>query len=83
MPRIKYITPKNVPPPNMLKDLFLRYKKAGGVTSAELGRRLGKSDSAVRVKLHSGNWTAREISDWCNALGITSAEEVGKAILYR
>lgn len=81
MPRIKYITPKNVPPPNMVKEMFDRYQKAGKVSSAELGRRLGSNPSTLRSKKSLGNWSAQEIADWCRALGITDPEEIGRAIL--
>lgn len=84
MPPIKWIKPpKNVPPPNMVRDLFNRYQKAQGMTSADLGRQLGMSPEAVRSKKSRGTWTTDDVRDWCHALGITSAEEVGKAILYK
>lgn len=38
MPKVKWCKP--VPPPNMLRDLFNRYQKACGLTSADLGKLL-------------------------------------------
>ena len=82
MPKIKYITAA-VPPPDMLRDLYKRHQKAQGLSSADMGERLGKSAEAVRGKLHRGTdtWTVADVRLWCKTLGITSAEEIGKAIL--
>lgn len=91
MPRTKlcdkYCMPKKtavkVKPPNMLRDLFDRYMKAQGITSEELGRRLGgMTPDSVRMKKHSGKWDSAQIREWCKALNITDPAELGKAILY-
>ena len=61
-----------------LWDVFCRRNVAA------LGERLGVNAQRVRWKKHhgGGTFTVDELRQWCKALGITSAEEVGKAILY-
>lgn len=83
MPKVKYLG--TVPPPDMLKDLFKRHQKAHKMTSAEMGVKMGTSGNAVRQKLHRGTdtWTVADVREWCEKLGITSAEEIGRAILRR
>ena len=46
--------PLNVPPPDMLRDLFNRYQRAQGLDSEALGKLLGISSGAVRCKKHGG-----------------------------
>ena len=83
MPQVKWLG--TVPPPDMLKDLFKRYQKAQKLSSTQIGERMGKSGEAVRGKLHRGTdtWSVEDVRIWCETLGITSAEEVGKAVLRR
>lgn len=83
MPKVKYLG--TVPPPDMLKDLFKRYQKAQKLSSTDIGDRMNKSGESVRCKLHRGTdtWTVADVRLWCEALGITSAEEIGRAILRR
>lgn len=83
MPKVKYLG--TVPPPDMLRDLIKRHQKAQKLSSSEIGERMNKSGDAVRVKLHRGtdNWTVADVRQWCEVVGITSAEELGRAILRR
>lgn len=81
MPKVKWCKP--VPPPNLLRDLFNRYQKARGMTSADLGKRLHLQPDSVRRKKCRGVWTNEDIRAWCEALDITDPEEVGKAVLNR
>ena len=81
MPKVKWCVP--VPPPNLLRDLFNRYQKARGMTSADLGKRLHLQPDSVRRKKCRGVWTNEDIRSWCEALDITDPEEVGKAVLNR
>ena len=81
MPKVKWCVP--VAPPNMLRDLFNRYQKARGMTSADLGKRLRLQPDSVRRKKCRGVWTNEDIRAWCEALDITDPEEVGKAVLNR
>ena len=84
MPKVKWCVPvKQVPPANLLRDLFDRHMKAKHVSSTVLGQRLGIAPESVRRKKSRGSWTAAEIRDWCKALGIEDPEEVGKAVLNR
>lgn len=78
MPKISYL-----PPPDIFKDLIKRYQKAQKLTASDIGKRMSKSADAVRCKLHRGTdkWTVADVRAWCKALNITSAEEVGNAIL--
>ena len=73
-----------VPPPDMVVDLIARYQAAQKLTAKQLGERLGVNAQRVRWKKHhgGGTFTVDELRQWCKALGITSAEEVGRAILY-
>jgi hypothetical protein len=80
MPKVKWCKP--VPPPNMLRDLFNRYQKAQGLSSVDLGKRLGIQPESVRRKKMRGVWSNEDIRAWCKALNITNPEEVGKAILF-
>ena len=81
MPKVKWCMP--VPPPNMLRDLFNRYQKVRGMSSAELGKRLKMQPESVRRKKCRGVWSNEDIRAWCEALEITDPEEVGKAVLNR
>lgn len=80
MPKIKWIGPKERP--NGLKEMFQRHMHERRITSDELGKRMNVSGETVRGRLHRGIWSYRDIQDWCKALEITDAEEVGQAILY-
>jgi hypothetical protein len=83
MPKVKYLG--TIPPPDMLQALLKHYQKSRKLTSADVGKALGKSSEAVRGKLHrnTDTWTVADVRQWCEALGITSAEELGRAILRR
>lgn len=88
MPRTTWIhshPPKiTAPPPDMVVDLIDRYQAAQELTAEQLGERMGVNAQRVRYKKYYGGgaFTVDELRRWCKALGITSAEEVGKAILY-
>lgn len=79
MPRVKWCKP--VPPPNRLRELFNRYQKARGLTSAGLAALLYMQPESVRRKKCRGVWSNEDIRAWCAALGITDPEEVGRAVL--
>ena len=81
MPKVKWCKP--VPPPNLLLDLFNRYQKARGMTSADLGKLLEMQPESVRRKKMRGVWSNEDIRAWCKALDITDPEAVGKAVLNR
>lgn len=88
MPRITYIKPhtpaRDVPPPDMLREMLDRYQKAAGLSAQQLGERLGgKTANAVRVKKSVGTatWKVSELIQWLNALNVTSPEEIGRAVL--
>lgn len=81
MPKVRWYTP--VPPPNMARDLIDRHMKAKHVSSKELGALLKMQPESVRRKKSKGIWTLEEYRDWCQALGITDPEEIGKAVLNR
>ena len=81
MPKVKWIG--TAPPEDKLKTLFGRYKKERKLKSDELGELMNKSGDAVRAQLYRGTdcMSVADVRNWCEALGITSAEEIGKAIL--
>lgn len=89
MPKTTWIHPHrpplNVPPPDMLRDLFNRYQRAQGLDSEALGKLLGISSGAVRCKKHGGTqrWALRDVQQWCEVLNITDPTELGKAILHK
>lgn len=70
------------PRPNVLKELFRSAQAAQGLTSDQLGKKLGLSGAGVRSVYHRGKWDSEDINKWCKALNITDPTEVGKAILY-
>lgn len=83
MPRIKYITPKNVPPPDMVKDLVIRYQNASGVSNRKIANEIGVSESTYACRKSRG-WLVqvRELGAIARFLDIPP-EELGKAIMYK
>lgn len=87
MPRITYIKPhtpaRDVPPPDMLREMLNRYQLARGLTAEQLGMKLGGlTANCVRVKKAQGtaSWRVSDLIRWCCVLDIPP-EEIGRALL--
>lgn len=78
----KYSQPEP-PPADRLNELFVRYKKALGLTDKEIGERIGTSAGYVQLKRHKGtaHWSVADVQEMCKVLQITDPLELGEAIL--
>ena len=83
MPRIKYITPRNVPPPDMVRDLVIRYQHASGLSNRWIAKEIGVAESTFASRKSRG-WLAAvsDLGAIARCLDIPP-EELGKAIMYK
>ena len=67
-----------IPAPMYLKELFLRYAKAYGMSCAEIGAALGCSAANVSQLLNrpTARWTVSQIGAFCDVLHVPISEAV-------
>lgn len=91
MPKVKWIggNAEAAPPPvveakpsvNYLQGLFAAYRLANGLTSEEVGKRLGCSGEYVRYQWRKkpDDWNLGALRRMCAAMGIPFAEALDAA----
>ena len=80
MPRVKYIRAPE-PQVNHLAAVFRAYRKARGMTSAEIGQALGVSPENARYQMNKPGklWTVGMLVKYCDVLGIPYQEALEAA----
>lgn len=80
MPKIKYLTPP--PKVNHLAALFRAYRKARGMTSQDMARKLGCTPENCRMQMNkpSTEWNVGKLMQYCDVLGIPYEEAFQEAV---
>ncbi len=78
MPKVKWISPPKV---NALAALFRAYRKATGLTSAEIGAAVGCSPENARYQMNKPGkeWNIGMLLRYCDVLGIPYQEALDAA----
>ena len=81
MPKVKWIGGKKPKPFNALAAVLRGYKLASGLTSAEIGERLGVTPEQVRTQIGkpADSWTVGTIKRYCAAIGCPVQEAMEAA----
>lgn len=68
MPKIKWIQPKV----NELAAVFRAYRKATGMSSADIGKALGVTPENARYQMNKPGrlWNVGKLCEYCDVLGI-------------
>ena len=79
MPKVKWIRPVKV---NELAALFSAYRKARGMTSADIAAEIGCTAQNARVQMNKPGkeWNIGMLIRYCDALGIPYEEAFEAAI---
>ena len=87
MPRTRFdvlaaeLKKPEIPEPMYLKELFMRYAKAYGMSFSDIGAALGCSGPNVSQLMNrpTSKWTVSQIRDFCRVLHVPIAEAVAAA----
>ena len=80
MPKVKYLTP--APKVNHLAALFRAYRKARGMTSADIAEAVGCTEENARYQQNKPgtDWNVGRLMEYCDVLGIPYEEAFREAV---
>lgn len=72
MPKITWLTKRGPPEVNELAAVFRAYRRASGMTSAEIGEALGVTAENARYQMNKPGklWNVGKLCRYCDVLGI-------------
>lgn len=82
MPKVKYLTPAAKPKPyNALAAVLRGYKLASGLTSEQIGKKLGVTPEYVRAQIGkpADRWNIGQLKEYCAVIGCPVSEAMEAA----
>lgn len=82
MPRLTWINKKSPPKVNYLAALFREYRRATGITSADMAEKLGCTPENARCQMNKAPaaWNIGQLIRYCDILGIPYTDAFEAAV---